>query len=110
MLMGGMPTLRLVRVRWGLGTVAGLENDLAVLDLQALEPADHLGVLGIVIGVFGQILLAKLRQKPLRRMLAVNLERLQGHHQDAIAERGFELGLAVQVAALEHPDLQLVEG
>ena len=109
MVMVGMPALGSVRARWGLRTVAGLENDLAVLDLQALEPADHIGVLGIVISVLGQILLAQLRQESLRRRLAVNLERLQGHHQNALAERGFELGLAVQVTSLEHPDLQLFE-
>ena len=77
--------LRLVRVRRGLRTDARLEDDLPVLDLQALEPADHLGVLGVVIGVLGQILLAQFRQELLRRALAVDLERLQGDHQNAVA-------------------------
>src|SRR5271157_4358511 len=76
---------RTVSARRGLRMDARLEDDRPVLDLQALEPADHLGVLGVVISVLGQVLLAQLRQKLLRRALAVDLERLQRDHQNAVS-------------------------
>src|SRR4051812_29235045 len=75
-ILGELRWGRLVRAGSRLVPRAGLDDDLAVLDLQAFETADHLGIVGILVEILGEVLLAQVRHGFLGGPLAVDLERV----------------------------------